>query len=211
MLKDLRLFLSAVRNDFYSTGAIAPSSSLLAKAILTPMTQRRPRPVAVLEAGPGTGSFTGRILECLREGDLLDIFEVNPKFCIFLRDFLKSAGLAERGIRWEIFNADIRSLDRPIQYDYIISGLPLFNFDPLTVNQILDCFIGHLAADGVLPYFEYTLFQDFRARLLRGSNRQRLIGVVNIVRTFNQKHQFSCDRVWWNLPPAKARHCRKSN
>jgi len=209
MLRDIRVFYSAVRDDFQSIGAIAPSSSLLAKAIVNPLAQRPPGPVRVLEVGPGTGSFTSRILEHLRNGDHLDIFEVNPKFCLFLQESLQKARLTERGIRWELFNADIRTLDKPLQYDFIISGLPLNNFDPPTVAEILDILIDHLSPVGVLSYFEYVLLQNFKARVLRSTDRDRVVKVANTVRTFNQKYQYHCNHVWWNLPPARARHCRK--
>ncbi len=209
MLRNIRVFYSAIRNDFHSIGAIAPSSSLLAKAIVNPLAQRLSGPVSVLEVGPGTGSFTSRILEHLRDGDHLDIFEVNPKFCLFLRDSLQKAGLGERGIRWELFNADICTLDKPIQYDYIISGLPLNNFNPSTVAEILEILIDHLSPAGVLSYFEYVLLQNFKARVLRSTDRDRVLEVTNTVRTFNKKYQYDCNHVWWNLPPAKARHCRK--
>ena len=209
MLRNIRVFYSAIRKDFQSIGAIAPSSSLLAKAIVNPLAQRPPGPVSVLEVGPGTGSFTSRILEHLREGDHLDIFELNPKFSLFLRRSLQKAGLGERGIGWELFNADIRTLDKPVQYDYIISGLPLNNFHPSTVAEILDILIDHLSPAGVLSYFEYVLLHNFRARILRTTDRERVVGVINTVRTFNQKYQYDCNHVWWNLPPARARHCRK--
>ncbi|HVN79361.1 MAG TPA: methyltransferase domain-containing protein [Terriglobia bacterium] len=209
MLRNIRVFYSAIRNDFQSVGAIAPSSSLLAKAIVNPLAQRPPGPALVLEVGPGTGSFTSRILENLREGDHLDIFEVNPRFCLLLRDSLQKACLRERGIGWELFNADIRSLDRPVQYDYIISGLPLNNFHPATVAEILDILIDHLSPSGIFSYFEYVLLNNFKAKILRTTDRDRVVGVINTVRTFNQKYQYDCNHVWWNLPPARARHCRK--
>jgi phosphatidylethanolamine/phosphatidyl-N-methylethanolamine N-methyltransferase len=210
MLKDIRLFYSAVREDFQSIGAIAPSSSLLAKAIIHPLSQRPPCPISVLEVGPGIGSFTSHILKHLRQGDVLEVFEVNSKFCLFLTESLKKARLGERGIRWEVHNADIRTLDKSVQYDYIISGLPLNNFHPEAVADIFDVLMNHLSPTGVFSYFEYLLLQDFKTRLLKKADRDRTVRVVNMVKTFNRKHQYQCDHVWLNLPPAKARHCRKS-
>lgn len=210
MLKDIRLFYSAIREDFQSIGAIAPSSSLLARAIIHPLSQRPPWPISVLEVGPGTGSFTSRLLKYLRRDDVLEFFEVNSKFCQFLTESLNKAQLGERGIRWEVHNADIRTLDKPVQYDYIISGLPLNNFDPQAVADIFEILMGHLSPGGVFSYFEYLLLQDFKTRLLKKTDRDRTVRVVNMVRTFNRKYQYRCDHVWLNLPPAKARHCRKN-
>jgi phosphatidylethanolamine/phosphatidyl-N-methylethanolamine N-methyltransferase len=210
MFKDLRLFVSEIRDNFSAIGAIAPSSPRLAKAIVRPLRQRPPTPVTVLEVGPGTGSFTHRILELLRPGDALEIYELNPKFCLFLRESLNKAQLSERGIRCELYNADIRSLRRTYQFDYIISGLPFNSFDVQTVSEILETLMNHLGPAGVLSYFEYSLPRGVRASLLKSADRIRMARVGRAVELFNRKHQYSCSHVWWNLPPARARHCRKS-
>src|SRR5512139_3062682 len=80
MLKDFRLFYSEFRRNFITTGAIAPSSPLPAKAMIYPLKQRVNNPIRVLEVGAGTGAFTHRILRELRSGDSLDIYELNPRF-----------------------------------------------------------------------------------------------------------------------------------
>ena len=209
MLEDYLLFFSEIRDNFTSMGAIAPSSSLLAKAIVRPLTERPSRPISVLEVGPGTGSFTCRILDQLRAGDTLDIYEVNPKFCGFLKEVLERAELSERAIHWELHNADIRTLRNTAQFDYIIFGLPFSNFDVQTVAEILEILVGHLSPAGVLSYFEYVLLREFKIRLSKNADRDRLVRVAKAVRSFNQKYQYRCNHVWWNLPPAKARHCRK--
>jgi phosphatidylethanolamine/phosphatidyl-N-methylethanolamine N-methyltransferase len=209
MLKDLRLFYSECRNNFATVGAIAPSSPLLAKAIILPLQHRPRRPIAVLEAGAGTGSFTHRILNQLRFGDRLDIYELNPKFYSFLRRSLRKAKLSERGIQCRLHNADVRTLRKGTQYDFIISGLPLNNFDSRTVSEILQTYLDHLCPTGVLSYFEYFLTQEFKSKFLKPTERDRLIQVAKTVGKFIAEYQYSCYQVWWNLPPAKARHFRK--
>ena len=59
------VFLSQVLSNFGTVGAIAPSSPLLAKAIVQPLQDRPERPISVLEVGAGTGVFTARILKSL--------------------------------------------------------------------------------------------------------------------------------------------------
>jgi phosphatidylethanolamine/phosphatidyl-N-methylethanolamine N-methyltransferase len=211
MLKDLRLFYSECRTNFGTIGAIAPSSPLLAKAIILPLQHRPRRPISVLEAGAGTGSFTHRILSHLRFGDTLDIFELNPKFYSFLKRSLRKARLSEKGIQCRLHNADIRTLRKQTQYDFIISGLPLNNFDSRTVSEILQIYLDHLSPTGVLSYFEYILTQEFKSKFLKPAERDRLIQVAKTIGKFVEEYQYSCYQVWWNLPPAKARHFRKTS
>ena len=210
MFESYRLFYSEFRNNFTTTGAIVPSSPLLAKAIALPLLQRPARPIAVLEVGAGTGSFTHRILKHLRAGDILDIYELNPKFYTFLIKSVNRDKLIEKGIHCKFHNADIRSLRKKIQYDFIISGLPFYAFESQTVSEILEIYMEHLSPAGVLSYFEYILTPEFKSKFLSPPERDRLIRVANTVGNFVQKYQYSCNEVWLNLPPAKARYCRKS-
>src|SRR2546426_10859047 len=157
MFEDYRLFYSQFRSRFTTTGAIAPSSNHLAKAVVLPLTERPARSIAVLEVGPGTGSFTHHILRHLRSGDTLDLYELNPKFYSFLIKSLDKEKTKKKGIQLTIQNADIRSLRTKTQYDFIISGLPFFAFEPQMVSEILDVYLEHLSPTGVLSYFEYVL------------------------------------------------------
>ncbi len=211
IFEDYRLFYSQFRSNFTTTGAIAPSSPHLARAIVFPFSQRPCRPVSVLEVGPGTGSFTHQILRDLRSGDSLDIYELNPKFYSYLMKSLDSHRFPAAGVRCNIYNADIRSITEERQYDFIISGLPFYAFDPETVSEILAIYIDHLSPTGVLSYFEYVLTPEFNSKFLKPAERDRFIRVAKTVRSFVQKYQYECNEVWWNLPPAKARYCRKSN
>jgi phosphatidylethanolamine/phosphatidyl-N-methylethanolamine N-methyltransferase len=209
MFEDYRLFYSQFRSRFSTTGAIAPSSTHLAKAIVLPLTKRPARPIAVLEVGPGTGSFTHQILQHLRSGDMLDVYELNPKFYSFLIKSLNEEVTMRRGIQLTIQNADIRSLRTKTQYDFIISGLPFFAFEPQMVSEILDIYLEHLSPAGILSYFEYVLTPEFKSKFLKPPDRERIIRVGKTVRSFRQKYEYSSNEVWWNLPPAKARYCRK--
>jgi len=211
MFDDYRLFYSQFRRNFTTTGAIAPSSFHLAKAIVLPLSQRPRRPISVLEVGPGTGSFTHQIVRYLRSGDRLDIYELNQNFYSFLIKSLDRQRLVAAGIHCQVYNADIRSLEDRIQYDFIISGLPFYAFDPETVSAILEIYIEHLSPTGILSYFEYVLTPEFKSKFLKRAERDRFIRVAKTVRNFVDQYQYHCHEVWWNLPPAKARYCRKSN
>ncbi|MCI0420825.1 MAG: methyltransferase domain-containing protein [Acidobacteria bacterium] len=210
MLKDVTLFYSQFRDSFTTTGAIAPSSPLLGKAITHPLSQRPSRPVRVLEVGAGTGAFTRQILKHLRAGDQLDIYELNSRFCDYLRAHPPWQECALKGIFCRLHNADVRGVSTESRYDYIVCGLPFNNFEPEVVSEILSVLIERLSPEGVFSYFEYIFSHEFKSRFLKPSDRQRMIRVGAIVRAFIRKHQFGYRQVWLNLPPAKARYCRKA-
>jgi phosphatidylethanolamine/phosphatidyl-N-methylethanolamine N-methyltransferase len=209
LLDDVRLFYSEFRQNFMTTGAIAPSSPLLGKAITRPLSQRTASPVRVLEVGAGTGAFTRHILKHLKTGDLLDIYELNPRFCVFLQHRFPLTAFAARGIQCRLHNADVRKVETEREYDYIICGLPFNNFEPETVSEIFEVLIRCLSPSGVFSYFEYILSHEFKAKFLKPSERERITRVGFTVRSFIQKHQYRYHQVWLNLPPAKARHCRR--
>lgn len=205
------VFLSQVLSNFGTVGAIAPSSPLLAKAIVHPLQNRPKRPISVLEAGAGTGVFTARILKSLGPGDQLDVYESNPRFCGHLSRFLQDQDLQVRGVRCNLHHADVRQLGQAQPYDFIVCGLPFNSFDVQTVDEILEILMSHLAATGVFAYFEYSLPPGVRSRFLKAADRDRLRKVHLRIGRFVRQHQFGCRQVWWNLPPAKARYCRKAS
>jgi phosphatidylethanolamine/phosphatidyl-N-methylethanolamine N-methyltransferase len=211
MLRDIRLFISEFRNNWINTGAIAPSSSRLAKAIVNPMRQRPQNPIAILEVGPGTGAFTQQICSVLRAGDYFDIYELNPRFCSFLRRQVDSYRLDRRGVDCKIHNEDIRNLSSGMKYDYIISGLPLNNFSAGIVSEILRTFSDHLKIGGTLSYFEYNLLFEIKSCFLNPLEKQEAMQVRRTVMNFVNQHQVASDQVWWNLPPARAHHCHKKD
>lgn len=205
------VFLSQVLTNFGTVGAIAPSSPLLAKAIVRPLRNRPERPISVLEVGAGTGVFTSRILKFLGPGDQLDVYESNPRFCRYLSRFLQDQDLQLRGVRCNLHNADVRQLKQARPFDFIVCGLPFNSFDVQTVDEILEILMSHLAATGVFAYFEYSLSPAVRSSFLKAADRDRLRKVNYRIGMFVRKHQFDCRQVWWNFPPARARYCRKAS
>ena len=209
MLKDITLFLSQCRENFKTTGAIAPSSALLGRAITHPLRQRSAGPIQVLEVGPGTGAFTQQIVKLLQAGDSLEIYELNARFCEYLSRNLPWESFRSKGILCQLHNTDIRDIPGNIQFDYIVCGLPFNNFEPELVSEILTVLLDRLKVHGVFSYFEYNLSHQFKSKFLKPQDRQRMIRVGRVVRAFIEAHQFGYRQVWLNLPPARARYCRK--
>ncbi|MFE9727351.1 hypothetical protein ACFYQ5_28110 [Streptomyces sp. NPDC005794] len=74
------MFLIEAVRDLRTTGAIAPSGKALAHALTEPVRAQSPHPLAVLEAGAGTGSITRALIPQLSQGSRLDVVEANPRF-----------------------------------------------------------------------------------------------------------------------------------
>lgn len=210
MIKDISLFFNEFLTNFHSTGAIAPSSPALAKAISRHLRQRPARPIKVLEVGPGTGAFTLKLLKQLRPGDCLDIYELNPRFHALLTRKLSAWLEGTHPVRVSLYHEDIRRMKKGQTYDFIISGLPFANFDDKTVAEIMDIYLRHLTPEGVLSYFEYLLPHRLRLRFMQNSERKRMIRLSRTLRRYIEKHQFHASQVWFNLPPARTRHLTPS-
>lgn len=201
-----RLFFSQWRRRFRDTGAIAPSSPQLGRALTAPLAHARRGPMRVLEAGAGTGAVTRQVLARLRPGDTFDVCEFNPEFCAFLSAALPQWTAQAPGAAVQLLPVDVRTL-RDGGYDRIVCGLPFNNFAPALVSELFAHLLGLLAPDGVLSYFEYTWLRQIRIRLLGpGPERERLAAITDISRRLWARHEIQSTAVWWNFPPATAHH-----
>ncbi|HEY84099.1 MAG TPA: methyltransferase domain-containing protein, partial [Chloroflexi bacterium] len=143
------LFLKQFREDFFHIGAALPSSSALGRAGAAYLAKKE-GPVRVLEAGAGTGSFTRQIIHLLEPGDIFDVVEINPNLIAHLRQRLENeAGFQPReGVTVNLINDDVRRAATG-EYDYIIFSLPLTNFPPSLVQEILELMMARLKPGGV--------------------------------------------------------------
>jgi phospholipid N-methyltransferase len=204
-----RLFFSQFREHFHSTGAIAPSGGVLAAAITAPVAQAAAasRPLRVMEVGAGTGVFTRAILQHLRRGDRLDIFEINPAFQPVLESCIAASGARARGVECRLHITDICAAAPQPDRDCIVCGLPFNNFDPALVERILQQLLASLAPGGVLSYFEYLYIRRLKLALVRDrAERDRLRAVGAVVDRLLARHPHRATPVLRNLPPALARH-----
>lgn len=209
MLSNLYTFLQGTVSDFCTTGAIAPSSPALAKAITTVVAQRE-KPAYILEVGAGTGVFTKKLVEILRAEDKLDVCEINPNFMKYIQE------MAERSPSFKKFPGTIRYLLCPVQqiegiekYDFIVSSLPLNAFTPQLVSEILEVLLRLVKPQGWISYFEYIGVRVPKKLLAGRKERERIDGVTKLVTDFIRRYEVYHIPVLCNLPPAYARHCQK--
>lgn len=203
-------FFRQFRKQFHTTGSIAPSSRWLARALGRHFRERNAdRPVRLLEIGPGTGAVTRELVLHLKPGDVFDLVELNDSFVDVLRlRFQNEHCFKAVSDQSNIFHGMLQDFHAEAPYDFIVSGLPLNNFDPELVAQIFEKYFELLAPQGVLSYFEYMYVRPIRKKISRGGERQRIHDLDAIIAPHLQRHGFHRDNVLMNFPPAWVQHLR---
>lgn len=197
-------FVTQLLKDRKHTGAVLPSSNILAKT-MTQAIARRAGAKRILEVGPGTGPFTKAILRSLRDGDEFHIVEINSIFCRRLEERML------RAYRREHPNITVQLHCSPIElaaitgtFDFIVCGLPFNNFTPQTVRSIFRRLMCMLADGGELSYFEYAGVRVVKGTLSNEAGRRRLWNIGATSRVLKRKHAGHRKLVLGNLPPAIA-------
>ena len=110
------------------TGAVLPSSPVLAKAMAKRINFKEAS--LIIELGPGTGAITRELLRNMKPNAKLIVLEINKKFCKELREIKDG--------RLEVLQANAKDLARVVkQADVVVSGLPLVSFAEKDHNAVL--------------------------------------------------------------------------
>jgi len=204
VLTDIGSFISAMFKRPKIIGAVLPSSSFLATSITSHV--QVSRPVQILEVGAGTGVFTEKIVEKMKEDDTLDVIEIEKDLCDILHEKFKD----NKNVR--IYCVSILDWVPKYKYDFIISGLPFNSFEYSFVNSILEKYRKIVKSGGVISYFEYLLTSAIRKvySFLFLSKKEYVDFAKNIeVReNFRKRFEFDSDFVFLNVPPAYVYHMR---
>ncbi len=210
MLKSLRnqlVFLSQFGRQFETTGSLVASSRFLARAITRFLRDRPDQPIRVLECGPGTGAFTDQIVRHLRAGDVFDLVELNESFVDVLRHRFDSDACwgSVRDLS-TIHEVPLQDFQTEGDYDFVISGLPLMNFSPVLVAEIMEVYFRLLKPGGMLSYFEYMYVRPIRRTVGMGAGGRRVREINEVVESYLGRHRVARDSVFLNTPPAWAQH-----
>ncbi len=152
-MKDSLLLLSSFIKKPKEVGAVAPSSKFLTKGIVENIDFEASR--NIVELGPGLGTFTKAILKKSAPYARVFCFEINRKFC----DYLKKRVIDKRLV---IINASAEDLNKNIRklkvknVDYVVSGLPFLNFSTSKKKRILKGIRNSLSDGGKFVLFQYT-------------------------------------------------------
>jgi len=211
LLHDHRVFWRQFRNNYHTTGAVAPSSRFLGRALVRYVGQQTAVPQRVLEVGPGTGSVTAHLVRRLGPHDRFDLVELNEQFVRRLNErFACEPAFREVADRSRVLHQRLEALSPSGEYDVIVSGLPLNNFAVADVEHILETFRGLLRPGGVLSFFEYVAIRQARALVSGRKERTRLQGIARALHGILGAHEIKRDCVWPNLPPAWVHHVQLS-
>jgi phospholipid N-methyltransferase len=207
-LSDYQTFLTQFLRNYETTGSVIPSGRALGGALCRYVgsgsgTQK------ILEAGPGTGAVTGCIIDRMRQGDELWMVELNPTFAAHLRTaFREKPAFRDVSDRCHLIEGSVQQLGREGQFDLVISGLPLNNFSPELVDDILQAYAKLLKPGGILSFFQYILIRPAKMFVSVGSERTRLKGVGQAIQGVLGEREFAREWVWVNVPPAWVHHIR---
>jgi phospholipid N-methyltransferase len=185
--------LGAFLRDPVATGAIAPSSRLLARRMVEGLDLAAAR--TVVEAGPGTGAFTGTILEATGDDACVVAVEVNGRLAARLEARFPGLHVVHDSV--EHLPRHLAALGRP-QADAVLCGLPWAVFGPKAQERLLEGIRRGLRQGGVFVTFGYV-----HCALLPWTRHfHRLLARDFVDLTASPV-------VWRNLPPAIVYRCRK--
>lgn len=211
-LRDAGLFVQQAVRTFRATGAVAPSSRALGHALARFVDEREKpdAPLAIMEAGAGTGAVSRVIAQHMREGDTIDMVESNPEFAGRLADQLATDPdlnpIADSATVHQMLVTDLGT-DR--SYDVIISGLPFANFTAEEVREILEYYFTVLRPGGHLSLFGYLYTKQIKAVVAPREDYLRQARSSWVVEEWVNRYGIGTERVLANLPPAWIQHLRR--
>lgn len=192
-LRERTRFLSEFLRKPGTVGAIAPSSPSLAGKMVEWIDW--PSVQTVIEYGPGTGAFTGRIRQCLPPHGRFLAIEINPEFAATLEARFPDVRVHRDSV------ANVESVCRSDgieRVDAIICGLPWAVFGENDQAEILAGMMAVLRPGG-----QFVTFAYLQGLLLPAARRFR----ANLGRHFSEIERSSV--AWRNLPPALVYRCRR--
>jgi phosphatidylethanolamine/phosphatidyl-N-methylethanolamine N-methyltransferase len=162
-----------------STGAVMPSSRVLARAMARYVDPRSQGPV--IELGPGTGPVTQALVRQGVDPSRLVLVEFNPDFCRLLRTRYPAATVVQ-GDAYRLRRLLESYVDEPAAA--VVSGLPLVTKPLRTRVRLISDAMTLLATGAPFVQFTYAMLPPIP---------KELSGV----------RAESSELIWMNLPPAR--------
>ncbi len=161
------------------TGAVTPSSKMLARTMASYVDPRVPGPV--IELGPGTGPVTDALIRRGVAQDRLVLVEYSPEFCQLLKRRFPKATIIQ-GDAYDLEDTLDGILAEPAAAT--VSSLPLFT-KPLPARLDLFNAVQKLAQPGA-PFVQFTYAV-----------------VPPIPKNARRYSTSASNRIWLNFPPAR--------
>lgn len=169
-----------------ATGAVLPSSRVLARTMAGYVDPQGAGPV--IELGPGTGPVTEALVEHGVDPARLMLVEFNPTFCRLLRSRFPAATVVQ-GDAYRLQRLLGSLLREPAAA--VVSGLPLFTKPPKMRLRLMCNAFALMAPDAPFVQFTYAL-------------------VPPIPKNLGGVTAEASARIWLNLPPAQVWVYRKT-
>src|SRR3989344_6962826 len=120
-MKDSLMMLANFLKDPKQTGSIAQSSKFLTREIIRSIDFKNS--MNIIELGPGMGTFTKAVLEKSGPNAKIVCFEINKKFCRYLKQKFNDRRMIVVNAGADTINENLKKLNIR-EADCIISGLP---------------------------------------------------------------------------------------
>jgi phospholipid N-methyltransferase len=143
-------FIKEFLKNWRVVGSVTPSSRFLMNKMIVPVNFERAK--IIVELGPGLGGLTKKLLTRMNQESKLLVFEINPDFCRELEKI--------NDARLQIFNTSALGLTDYLKgekVDYVLSGLPLTNFDDEARSTLLQTVKNVLRPAAIYIQFQYSL------------------------------------------------------
>ena len=176
-----------------TTGAIAPSSSHLAKQMVNGVDWAGAR--TIIEVGPGTGAFTGQILDTMPTDSRYAAVEINPELSRVLRRRFPQAAVHTESV---VNLARVCQQEQMDEVDVAFSGLPWTIFPVEQQRDFMKAITDALSDNG-----QFNTFAYISSPLMPAGRRFRKM----LPDYFSQVATSRI--VWRNLPPAIIYRCRR--
>ena len=204
MLKDHLFFVREFVSRFRETGAVFPTSKWAADALSKPVHRYHKDPLNILEAGPGTGSVTFRLLKFMSQQDTLTICEINPRFMKRLRTkLLDCPDYLRHRDRVHFFTGPVQELPEYQKFDVIVCAIPFLNLDLQTVKQIFDKFERLSTEKTLMTYYEFLGLRSLSMFASAPSRRRRVRELNRYFQELFGRCRPKTTSVWRNLTPIK--------
>lgn len=162
-----------------STGAVMPSSKILARAMARRVDPQAQGPI--IELGPGTGPVTAALVRHGIDPARLILVEFNPDFCRLLRTRYPAATVVQ-GDAYRLRRLLENYVDEPAAA--VVSGLPLVTKPLRTRLRLISDAMTLLAPGAPFVQFTYAMLPPIPKKL-PGMRAQ------------------ASEMIWMNLPPAR--------
>ena len=195
-------FVVQALQHLFRIGTLVPSSRFLARS-MTDSLRRAPSPKRVLEAGPGTGAITQRILPYLNDGDEFYLTEINSTFSKHVEThLLRHYRATHPGVLVDLQCSSIVDALLPGKFDVVICSLPFRAFDVADVESALARLVELTVDHGNLTWMQYAAVRQLKGPFVGRQRRKELCVIDDLCNTLKAHHDGSVDFVLVNLLPS---------